>query len=118
MMQREAIYYGAWVSRASNGTFVAELPDFPEVTASGQSIARVVALASVRLSARIASMRLEGRALPPATSAADLLDGCVKRRAVGHFLEVRERPSPHSDGTRAPRLSTQSGAMMTNGQRD
>jgi len=89
----EAIYYGAWVARASNGTFVAELPDFPEVTASGESIARVVALASVRLSARVASMRQDGKPLPAATSVSDLLDGCIERRAVGHFLEVRERLS-------------------------
>ena len=86
----EAIYYGAWVSRASDGTFVAELPDFPEITASGQSMARVVALASVRLSAHIASMRQNGKTLPQATNASDLLDGCVPRRAVGHFLDVRE----------------------------
>ena len=86
----EAIWYGAWVSRASDGTFVAELPDFPELVASGQSVDSVVALASVRLSAHIASLRRQGRALPPATSASDLLDGCVLRRAVGHFLDVRE----------------------------
>ena len=86
----EAIYYGAWISRAGDGTFVAELPDFPEIVASGQSMDRVVALACVRLSAHIASLRREGRALPPATSASDLLDGCVLRRAVGHFLDVRE----------------------------
>jgi len=86
----EAIYYGAWVSRAADGTFIAELPDFPEIVASGRTMERVVALASVRLSAHIASLRREGRPLPPATSASDLLDGCVLRRAVGHFLDVRE----------------------------
>ncbi|SRR6266404_8938453 len=86
----EAIWYGAWVSRASDGTFVAELPDFPEIVACSQSMDRVVALASVRLSAHIAYLRRQGRALPPAMSASDLLDGCVLRRAVGHFLDVRE----------------------------
>jgi predicted RNase H-like HicB family nuclease len=86
----EAIWYGAWVSRATDGTFVAELPDFPELIASGQTMDHVVALAAVRLSVHIASLRRQGRALPPATSASDLLDGCVLRRAVGHFLDVRE----------------------------
>ena len=81
----EAIYYGAWIFRASDGTLVAELPDFPEVSASGQSKAHVSALASVRLAARIRSMRQHGNALPPATSTLALLDGCVQRRAEGHF---------------------------------
>jgi predicted RNase H-like HicB family nuclease len=79
------IYYGAWVCRAYDGTFVAELPDFPDVSASGQSMARVFALASVRLAARIASLRREGRPLPPATNASALLDGCIQHRAVAHI---------------------------------
>ena len=80
-----AVYYGAWIVRASDGTLVAELPDFPEVSASGQNKARVSALASVRVAACIALMRQQGKALPPATSTPALLDGCVERRAVGHF---------------------------------
>jgi len=86
----DTIYYGAWVSRAGDGTFLAELPDFPEVTVQGPSLTRVVALASVRLSAQVAVMRREGRALPQPTSVSELLDGCLARRAVGHLLEVSE----------------------------
>ena len=86
----ESIYYGAWVSRAIDGTFVAELPDFPGVTACGPNMKRVVTLASIRLSAHIASMLQEGKTLPPPTTVSDLLDGCVLRRAVAHILDVRE----------------------------
>ena len=89
-LSMEPIYYGAWVSRAADGTFVAELPDFPEVIVRGPSLARVVALASVRLSARIAALWQAGKPIPAPTGAAELLDGCVVRRAVGQFLEVRE----------------------------
>ena len=103
----EAMYYGAWVSRAGDGTFIAELPDFPEIVARGPSMERVVALASVRLSAHIASLRREGRALPPATSASDLLDGCVLRRAVGHFLDVREPVYLAPGAPSSPPLSRQ-----------
>src|SRR5258707_790504 len=30
-----SLFYGAWIARASDGMFVAELADFPEITAIG-----------------------------------------------------------------------------------
>jgi predicted RNase H-like HicB family nuclease len=86
----EAIYYGAWIARASDGGFVAELPDFPEITAMALNLERAAMLASIRLSAHIVALRQRGAALPTATGVGELLDGCVKRRAVARFLEVRE----------------------------
>jgi predicted RNase H-like HicB family nuclease len=86
----EAIYYGAWIARASDGGFLAELPDFPEITAIALNPESAAMLASIRLSAHIAALRQRGAALPTATGASELLDGCIKRHAVARFLEVRE----------------------------
>lgn len=86
----EAIYYGAWIARASDGGFVAKLPDFPEITAIALNLERAAMLASIRLSAHVATLRQQGAALPTATGTSELLDGCIKRRAIARFLEVRE----------------------------
>ena len=85
-----SLFYGAWIARASDGTFVAELPDFPEVTAVGVNQKHAAALASIRLSAHVTTLRQRGAALPEATGVAELLDGCIRRRGVAQFLEVRE----------------------------
>jgi hypothetical protein len=65
-----SLFYGAWIVRASDGMFVAELPDFPEITAVGVNQKQTAAL-----------------------GAAELLDGCVGRRGVAQLLEVREPKS-------------------------
>jgi predicted RNase H-like HicB family nuclease len=84
------LFYGAWIGRASDGTFVAELPDFPEITAIGSNEKHAAALAAIRLAAHIAMLRRRGMALPEATGAIELLDGGIERHAVAQFLEVRE----------------------------
>ena len=84
-----SLFYGAWIARISDATSVAELPDFPEVTAIGSNEKRVAALASIRLAAHIAVLWRGGAPLPQATGARELLDGCIKRHAVAQFLEVR-----------------------------
>ena len=88
-----SLFYGAWIVRASDGMFVAELPDFPEITAVGVNQKQAAALASIRLSAHVSTLRQQGAALPEATSTAELLDGCVGRRGVAQLLEVREPKS-------------------------
>jgi predicted RNase H-like HicB family nuclease len=85
-----SLFYGAWIARASDGTFVAELPDFPEITAVGVNQKQAAVLASIRLSAHVTALRQRGAALPEATGAAELLDGCIQRHGVAQFLEVRE----------------------------
>jgi predicted RNase H-like HicB family nuclease len=85
-----SLFYGAWIIRASDGTFVAELPDFPEITAIGLNQKHAAALAAIRLSAHAAALRRRGSALPEATGAGELLDGCIERHAVAQFLEIRE----------------------------
>ena len=84
------IFYGAWIARASDGSFVAELPDFPEISVVGLNQERVAVLASIRLSAHVTALRQQGVALPIATGVTELLDGCIERHAVARFLEVRE----------------------------
>ena len=90
-----SLFYGGWIVRASDGTFVAELPDFPEITAVGVNQKQAAALASIRLSAHVIMLRQQGAALPEATGAAELLDGCIKRHAVAQFIEVLE-PRPRN----------------------
>ena len=88
-----SLFYGAWIARASDGTFVAELPDFPEITAIGVNQNHAAALASIRLSAHVTALRQQGATLPEPTGAAQLLDGSIQRHGVAQFLEVREQVS-------------------------
>jgi hypothetical protein len=94
-----SLFYGAWIARASDGRFVAELADFPEITAIGLNQKRAAVLASIRLSAHVAALRQRGTALPTAMGATELLDGGIQRQAVAQFLEVRE-PTTTMDRTR------------------
>ena len=55
-----SLSYGAWIGRASDGMFVAELPDFPEIAAVGVNQKHAAALASVRLSAHVTALRQRG----------------------------------------------------------
>ena len=95
----EAIYYGAWIARASSGGFVAELADFPEITAFGLNQEIAAMLASIRLSAHIAALRQRGAALLTPTGAIELLDGCIKQHAVARFLEIHQ-PTATTDRAR------------------
>ena len=55
----KSLFYGAWIVRASDGGFVAQLADFPEITAIGLNQKGAAMLASIRLSAHVAALDLD-----------------------------------------------------------